>query len=58
MSRRLEVEQEDGTLRDFVLRQPSPAFIEETAFLPAGEGAPSDASLLAELRRALRDVSK
>ena len=54
---RVEMEQGDGTRRNFFLHQSGPAFTEEMASLQMEEGVATDASLLAELRNALRDTS-
>lgn len=56
-SRRIEIEEEDGTGRNFLLRQPPPAVTEETTSPQANQGAPTEADLLAILRHALRDAS-
>lgn len=53
---RLDIEEAGGTQRSYVVRRPGLSFIEEIE-LPAGEQVQSDASLLATLRHALRDVS-
>jgi hypothetical protein len=46
----------DGTRRSFRLHQSGPAFTEEMICPPAEKGVPTEASLLATLRDALRDV--